>query len=43
METLKFDMGDCIIFPSTAIHRVRPLKSGERTVISGWYGGPEFR
>ena len=43
METLKLDMGDCVIFPSTTLHRVRPLKSGERTTIVGWYGGPDFR
>lgn len=43
MDTLKLDIGDCVIFPSTSIHRVRPLKSGERTTIVGWYGGPDFR
>ena len=43
MDTLKLDMGDCVIFPSTTLHRVRPLKSGERTTIVGWYGGPDFR
>ena len=43
MESLKLDMGDCVIFPSTTLHRVRPLKSGERTTIVGWYGGPDFR
>ena len=43
MESLKLDMGDCVIFPSTTLHRVRPLKSGERSAIVGWYGGPDFR
>lgn len=43
MRTIKLDLGDCIIFPSTSIHRVRPLKSGKRETIVGWYAGPEFR
>ena len=43
METFKFNLGECIIFPSTSLHRVRPLKSGKRSVIVGWYGGPDFR
>jgi hypothetical protein len=43
METFKFELGECIVFPSTSLHRVRPLKSGKRSVIVGWYGGPDFR
>lgn len=43
METLKLKLGECIVFPSIACHRVRPLKSGKRSVIVGWYGGPDFR
>tara|TARA_A100001201_G_scaffold142084_1_gene139278 strand:- start:1 stop:573 length:573 start_codon:yes stop_codon:yes gene_type:complete len=43
METFKFQLGECIIFPSTSLHRVRPLRSGKRSVIVGWYGGPDFR
>lgn len=43
MKTFKMDIGDVIIFPSDAIHRVRPLKSGKRISLVGWYGGPAFR
>jgi len=43
METFKLKLGECIVFPSIARHRVRPLKSGRRSVIVGWYGGPDFR
>jgi PKHD-type hydroxylase len=43
METFKFELGECIVFPSTSLHRVRPLKSGKRSVVVGWYGGPDFR
>ena len=43
METFKLQLGECIVFPSTSLHRVRPLKRGKRSVIVGWYGGPDFR
>ena len=43
MKTFKPQMGDAIIFPSTTRHRVRPLKSGKRISLVGWYGGPAFR
>lgn len=43
VDRLKLELGDCVMFPSTSLHRVTPLKSGERSVIVGWYGGPEFR
>jgi predicted 2-oxoglutarate/Fe(II)-dependent dioxygenase YbiX len=43
VDKIKLGMGECIIFPSTSTHRVTPLKSGERSVIVGWYGGPDFR
>jgi len=35
--TRKFDYGDFIVFPSEKIHRVKPLKSGNRTTLVGWY------
>ena len=35
--TTKFDYGDFIVFPSDTFHRVRPLKSGIRTTLVGWY------
>ena len=43
VNRLKLNLGECVIFPSTSLHRVTPLKSGERSVIVGWYGGPDFR
>lgn len=35
--TTKFDYGDFIVFPSNKLHRVKPLKSGTRITIVGWY------
>tara|TARA_B100002019_G_C20988945_1_gene459575 strand:+ start:66 stop:650 length:585 start_codon:yes stop_codon:yes gene_type:complete len=43
MITFKPALGTAIIFPSTAKHRVRPIKSGKRISLVGWYGGPPFR
>ena len=43
MVTLKPPLGYAIIFPSTSVHRVRHVKSGRRTCLVGWYGGPNFR
>ena len=43
MITLKPPLGYAIIFPSTSVHRVRPIKSGKRVSLVGWYGGPNFR
>jgi PKHD-type hydroxylase len=43
METVKPPMGTAIIFPSTSLHRVRPIKSGKRISLVGWMGGPQFR
>jgi len=34
--TIKFDYGDYIVFPSDKIHRVLPLKTGERFTMVGW-------
>jgi PKHD-type hydroxylase len=33
----KFDYGDFIVFPSDLVHRVKPLKSGTRITMVGWY------
>lgn len=33
----KFDYGDFIVFPAIQLHRVKPLKSGNRTTLVGWY------
>ena len=35
--TRRFDYGDFIVFPSKILHRVKPLKSGTRTTLVGWY------
>lgn len=35
--TRKFDYGDFIVFPAIQLHRVKPLKSGNRTTLVGWY------
>lgn len=35
--SVKFDYGDFIVFPSTIVHRVRPLRSGNRTTLVGWF------
>ena len=43
MSTMKPPMGTAIIFSSTTRHRVRPIKSGKRISLVGWYGGPPFR
>ena len=43
MRTFKPELGQAIIFPSYLTHRVRPLKSGNRVSLVGWYGGPHFR
>tara|TARA_B100000003_G_scaffold193313_1_gene193637 strand:- start:395 stop:943 length:549 start_codon:yes stop_codon:yes gene_type:complete len=41
--TMKMDLGDVIVFPADAMHRVRPVKSGKRISLVGWYGGPNFK
>tara|TARA_B100002019_G_scaffold41239_1_gene34524 strand:- start:41 stop:619 length:579 start_codon:yes stop_codon:yes gene_type:complete len=43
MVSFKPPIGTAIIFPSTYRHRVRPVKSGKRVSLVGWYGGPDFR
>ena len=43
MTTMKPPIGHAIIFPSTSRHRVRPIRSGVRRSLVGWYGGPDFR
>jgi len=35
--TVKFDYGDFIVFPSDKLHRVKPLSSGTRITMVGWY------
>ena len=43
METIKMKCGDAVIFSSDMMHRVRPIKSGVRSCLVGWYAGPKFK
>jgi len=43
MQTLKLDIGDVVVFPSDSSHRIRPLKSGKRISLVGWFAGPKFK
>ena len=35
-HSYKLDAGAVVLYPSTALHRVDPVTSGERTVVVGW-------
>jgi PKHD-type hydroxylase len=35
--------GDAVIFPSFSVHRVTPVTSGVRIVLSAWISGPPLR
>lgn len=35
--------GDALIFPSTMVHRAKPVKEGERWVLVGWFMGQPLR
>jgi PKHD-type hydroxylase len=43
LETLKPEFGQAIIFPANCPHRVRPIKSGVRRSLVGWFGGPRWK
>ena len=43
MSSYRAPKGTAIVFPSPTTHRVRPLKSGIRRSLVGWYGGPPWR
>ena len=43
MTSYRAPKGTAVIFPSPTVHRVRPLKSGIRRSLVGWYGGPGWR
>ena len=43
MKTVKMKCGDAIVFSSDMMHRVRPIKSGVRSCLVGWYAGPKFK
>lgn len=35
-QTLKLDAGDVAVYPSSSLHRVKPISSGERLVMVAW-------
>jgi PKHD-type hydroxylase len=35
-KTFRLDAGDMLLYPSTTLHRVNPVKSGQRLAIVGW-------
>ena len=35
-QSIKLDAGDMVLYPSTLIHEVKPVTSGERIVLVGW-------
>jgi PKHD-type hydroxylase len=39
----RMQQGDAVIFPSFSLHRVTPVTSGIRTVLSAWISGPPLR
>tara|TARA_B100001142_G_scaffold124103_3_gene126013 strand:- start:11312 stop:11863 length:552 start_codon:yes stop_codon:yes gene_type:complete len=43
LSTFKMKSGDVVIFSSEMMHRVRPIKSGCRSSLVGWYAGPNYK
>lgn len=43
MTTYRLPRGMAVVFPSVITHRVRPIKSGTRRSLVGWFGGPGWR
>jgi PKHD-type hydroxylase len=39
----RMQQGDAVIFPSFSLHRVTPVTSGVRIVLSAWISGPPLR
>lgn len=37
------DKGDCLLFPSFAMHEVTPVTAGTRIVLAAWVVGPPLR
>ena len=35
--------GTLVIFPSYILHRVAPIKKGERISLVGWVGGDHYK
>ncbi len=42
-HTVRLDEGDAVVFPSTLLHRGRPVIKGERWILVGWAQGPALR
>lgn len=42
-ERMHREQGSVIVFPSWTLHRVTPVKSGERRAMTAWVQGPAFR
>ena len=42
VKTIPLKKGQAVIFPSVLEHRVKPVLSGKRISLVGWYGGPDF-
>ena len=38
----RVERGDCVLFPSFAMHSVSPVTRGERVVLSAWVAGPRL-
>jgi PKHD-type hydroxylase len=41
-RTPRIGRGDCLFFPSFAMHSVSPVTRGERIVLSAWAAGPRL-
>jgi predicted 2-oxoglutarate/Fe(II)-dependent dioxygenase YbiX len=42
-HAFRIDEGDAVVFPSTVLHRGKPVVKGERWVLVGWAMGPGLR
>ncbi|NIZ11029.1 2OG-Fe(II) oxygenase, partial [Pseudooceanicola sp. HF7] len=43
VRTAPLEPGTAVLFPSFALHRVRPVTEGERISLTVWAHGPAFR
>jgi PKHD-type hydroxylase len=41
--TVKRQLGGVTVFPSYALHRVKPVTKGTRETLVGWVSGPPFK
>lgn len=42
-HAVHLDAGDAVVFPSTLLHRGRPVAKGERWILVGWAQGQALR